>query len=229
MSFHNTRVRLLLGGAALAAFVLTSSACSDEKSNVAADQAVAVTSTAAATAPSTVPPTTIVTAIDPTALLQQAMAGLASGYHFQSLVLVNGAQTLLADGDRIGADSRLNLASNGVVVSYIVTASGSYALPEGGEWELLDVPPASADPIAALASPTAVGVVSDDGTSVRLRVTVPALSLGVGATGTADVEVVITNGALAQVDYSAPIDGGVAVVATAIGPVVDATPIVAPI
>ncbi len=206
------------------AFALGSTSCSSDGSNVAADRAV----TASTVAP-TVPASTIVTTTNPTVLLQQALFGLSAGYHFTSLVVVNGAQTLLADGDRIGADTRLNLASNGVIVSYIVTASGSYALPEGGEWELLDVAPATADPIAALGAPTAVGVLSDDGTTVRLRVTVPALALGVGADGSADVDVVLTSGVVTEVDYSAPVDGGVATVATTIGPVVDATPIVAPI
>jgi hypothetical protein len=232
MSFEFLRVRLLFGGAALAALVLVSSGCSDDSSNVAANNATETTSLPSldtgSTAASTTPPTTIVTTIDPTATLQQALAALGTTYHFRSTVVVNGAETLVAEGDRVGDGSRLSLTSNGATAGYIITPAGSWAQPEGGDWELLDVPPATADPILALAAPAAVGVVSDDGTTVRLRVTVSATTLGVGTEGTADVEVVITSGAITEVDYSTTAPDGVASVATILGPVADATPVAPP-
>jgi hypothetical protein len=231
MSSRSMRVRLLFGGAALAALVLVSSGCSDEASNVAANNAAAgstTSSVAALDTSSTAPATTIVTTVDPTALLQQALATLGTTYHFSSSVVVNGAQTLLAEGDRVGDGSRLSLTSNGATAGYIVTPAGSWAQPEGGDWELLDVPPATADPIAALAAPAAVGVLSDDGTTVRLRVTVSATALGVGTDGTADVEVVISSGVITEVDYSSTAPDGVASVATTFGPVLDATPVAPP-
>jgi hypothetical protein len=207
--------------------------CSSGSSGVSANTAVSDASTttlAPSTAPSTAPPTTIVVAtVDPNALLQQGLAGLASGYHFRSSVVVNGTETLVAEGDRVADASRLTLISGGATVGYIITAAGSWAQPEGGEWEALDVSPATADPIFALTAPSAVGVLSDDGTTVRLRVTVPAPALGVGADGTADVEVVLTSGVITEVDYTTAVQGGVASVATILGPVVDPTPITAPI
>lgn len=231
MSSRSLRVRLLLGGAALAALVLVSSACSDEDANVAADNAAADASTttvAVLDTGSTAPPSTIVTTVDPAALLQQALATLGTTYHFRSSVVVNGTETLVAEGDRVGDGSRLSLTSGGATVGYLITPAGSWAQPEDGDWEQLDVEPATADPILALSAPSAVGVVSDDGTTVRLRVTVPAASLGVGAEGTADVDVVITNGAITEVDYTTTTASGVASVATTFGPVADATPVAPP-
>ena len=72
-------------------------------------------------------------------------------------------------------------------------------------------------------------MLSDDGTSLRLRVTVSALTLGVGSSGTSDVEVVLKGGAITEVDYATTKDGNVASVATVVGPVADATPISPPI
>jgi hypothetical protein len=236
MSFGNSRVRLLLGGAALATFTLLSVSCTSGSSDVAGTSAVSDASTttlapgtAPPTAAATAPPTTVVATVDPNALLQQGLAGLASGYHFRSSVVVNGTETLVAEGDRVADASRLTLISGGATVGYIITAAGSWAQPEGGEWEALDVSPATADPIFALSAPSAVGVLSDDGTTVRLRVTVPAPALGVGADGTADVEVVLTAGVIKEVDYTTAVQGGVASVATTLGPVADPTPITAPI
>jgi hypothetical protein len=232
MSSSNPRVRLLLGGAALAALVLVSSGCSDEESNVASTEAAAVSTTSSLAADTTTTPTAPTTAaatVDPAALLQQGVATLGTTYHFRSSVVVNGAETLLAEGDRVGDGSRLSLTSGGATAGYVITPTGSWAQPEGGEWEALDVPPATADPILALAAPSAVGVLSDDGTTMRLRVTVSAATLGVSAEGTADVEVVLTSGVISEVDYSTSTADGVASVATSFGPVVDATPVVPPI
>ncbi len=235
MSSSNLRVRLLFGGAALAALVLVSSGCSDEESNVASTEAAAVSTTSSLAADTTttpVAPTTVASSaatIDPTALLQQGVATLGTTYHFRSSVVVNGVETLLAEGDRVGDGSRLSLTSGGATVGYIITPAASWAQPEGGEWELLDAPPVTADPILALAAPSAVGVLSDDGTTVRLRVTVSAATLGVGTEGTADVEVVVSSGVITEVDYTTTAADGVASVATIFGPVVDATPVVPPI
>jgi hypothetical protein len=154
---------------------------------------------------------------------------LAGGYHFSSTYVVNGVASLTGEGDRVGDSSRFVLTQNGATVSYIVTPTATYAQPANGEWQLLDTPPAATDPITALNAPAAIGVLSDDGTSLRLRVTVSALTLGVGSSGTSDVEVVLKGGAISEVDYATTKDGNVASVATVVGPVVDATPISPPI
>ena len=230
MTFFVQRVRSLLVGAALAAFTLVGSACSSSTSSSTSTVAVP-TSPAASVAPSTTvsatTPGTGTTVLDANAALASAVAALGAGYHFTSTVTVNGAQSLQANGDRIGANSRLTLTSDGGVVSYIITAAGSYAQPEGGDWSLLDVPPATSDPIAALSAPKVVTVLSTS--PLTLKVTVDATTLGVSASGTADVQVVLTSGALTQVTYSAATAAGLASVVTVLGPVKDSTPIVAPV
>lgn len=224
----------------LAASVLALAACSDsassstEPTSAGAPATTATTNTTAVQA--TIPATTTTIAVtappvtvDPASALQQGLAALAAGYHFSSVVTVNGVQSLAADGDRIGDASRMVLTGDGGTVEYIIVPEGSYAHPEGGEWSVLDVEPATSDPIAALSTPVAVALLPTTDGSVVVRATVSAVSLGVAAEGNVDVDVVIVNGAITQLSYSSAVEGGTAQVVTTVGAVVDATPIVAPI
>jgi hypothetical protein len=228
MTQRSSRVRPLLGGAAFGLLILISAGCSSDSSDVAATSAESNGSSTVASTGSAVDSTTP-TSVDPTALLQQALAGLQAGYHFTSLFTVNGTEVLKADGDRIGDASRFSVTTNGALVNYITTPGGNFAQPDGGDWDQLTTQPAVVDPITSLNAPSAITVLSNDGAAVRLRVTVSAVTLGVGASGTADVDVVITSGAITEIGYTTSVNGSVGSVATTIGPVVDSTPIVAPI
>jgi len=221
MSVRTRSARLLLGGAALAVSSLVV-ACSGDDTSSGSTGAGSAAATSA-------PVSTIQSSIDPAQVLKDAVAGLAGGYHFVSNVVVNGTQTLLASGDRLGTGSRLDLTSNGATVKYIILPDASWAQPEGGEWEQLDVPPANTDPMSALTAPVSIGVLADAGGEVKLRVTVLATALGVASEGNAEVDVIIKDGTLVEVDYATPVAGGVASVATTFGPVVDPTPVTAPV
>jgi hypothetical protein len=229
--------RLLFGGAGL----LLVFGCSDSKETPAVGSVVSTSSTTAAAAPTvaagpTVPgeTTTIVAGtlapVDGAALLQQAVAATGSGYHFNQTVTVDGAVVLTADGDRLTDGARMAITGAGGVLSYIINADGSWVMPEGGDWEVLDSPPADVDPIAALAAPTSVAVASNDGTTVQLAVTVPASSLGITAEGDAAVQVSVVGGAFTNIAYNTTLaDGRSAAVNTVIGPAVDPSPVVAPV
>ena len=228
MTQRSSRVRPLFGGAAFGLLILISAGCSSDSSDVAATSADSSVSSTVAPTGSAVGSTTP-TSVDPTALLQQALAALQTGYHFTSLFTVNGTEVLKADGDRIGDASRFSVTTNGALVHYITTPGGNFAQPDGGDWDQLTTQPAVVDPITSLNAPSAITVLSNDGSAVRLRVTVSAVTLGVGASGTADVDVVVTNGAITEIGYTTSVSGNVGSVANTIGPVVDSTPIVAPI
>jgi hypothetical protein len=238
MTFTTRRARRRLGGVVLAASVLALTACSDTVSSTTEPTITLAPTTAATAASSTTavpaPPTTVVATappvtVDPASTLQQGLAALAAGYHFSSIVTVNGVQSLQADGDRVGDASRLVLTGAGGTVEYIIVPAGSYAHPEGGEWSQLDVDPATSDPIVALATPVAVALLPTTDGSVAVRATVAAVALGVAADGNVDVDVVTVNGAITQVSYSTAVEGGTAQVVTTVGAVVDPNPIVAPI
>ena len=174
-------------------------------------------------------PATVAPAVDGAALLAAAAANLATGYHFVTTVVVDGTDTLTAEGDRIGADSRLSLTSNGATVSYIVTADGTFTSTDGSGWEQLDTPPASADPINALQVPSNVTVGAVDAHQTSLSVVVPAAALGVGGGADATLQVVLVDGALTSVDYSAATSTGTtALVHATISAVADPTPITTP-
>jgi hypothetical protein len=234
MTKRNPRVRLFVRAAALAAVVTCVAACSSDTSTSSSlqDTLAPVSST---TVGSTLDPnatTTVVTTavtIDANGALQGGLAALANGYHFVSTVTVNGTPSLTAEGDRIGDSSSLVLSGEGGTVSYIVTPGGSYAQPEGGDWSLLDVAPATADPIAALLAPVSVVAIPTTDGSVAVQATVTAVALGISAEGNVDVQVVLVNGAISQITYSTAVEGGTAQVVSTITPLVDATPIVAPI
>lgn len=231
MSMTAVRVRSLLGGAALAALLVLATACSDDADSTKDTKGTLLPSATVEVPGSDVADTTAPgpVAIDAPAALQTGLAGLAGGYHFLSVVTVNEVESLRAEGDRIGADSRLDLIGPGGSVQYIITPDGSYALPEGGEWEALDVAPATADPITSLQSPSSVVATSVAGDTVTITATVDALQLGIAATGTADVQIVLVAGVITQISYTTAVEGGTAVVRTDVSPLVDTTPIVAPI
>lgn len=235
MTHFTTRVRLLTRAAALAAVLAIAAACSSDTSTSSSlAEITPPTTTAAASSDQTVPATTDVATtpvvtIDAAGALQQGLAALTASYHFSSTVTVNGTVSLTAEGDRIGDSSSLILSGDGGAVSYIVTPEASYAQPEGGEWSLLDVAPATSDPIAALLAPVAVATVPTTDATVVVEATVTAVSLGIAAEGNVNVQVLLVNGAIGQITYSAAADGGTAQVVTIISAVVDPTPIVAPI
>jgi hypothetical protein len=225
LRFRSPRTRLLFGGAAFAFLSLVGAGCSSSSSKVSANNATGGTLAVATTAPAS----TIVSTVNGTDALAKGLAALGPNYHFTSTFVVNGAQTLVADGDRIGDGSRLSITQSGATVHYVVLPTASYAQPEGGDWQLLDTAPASTDPIKALAAPGAIGVLVDDGSKIRLRVAVDATALGVGS-GSANLEVVLVGGVVTEVDYGTPVQGGgVASVATIFKAAVDATPVAAPI
>lgn len=223
------RVRLLSRGAALAALVLAGAACSSDGGSTTTTAATSIPPVADSTATtaaavSTAPATTV----DAPAALQAALAGLAGGYHFTAVATVNGTPTLQADGDRIGDSSQLSLTNNGATVEYVITPQGSYAKPTDGDWQQLDVPPATADPIDALKLPVAVVQQPTTDGTVVLRTTVPATALGLSSADNVDVDVTLSAGAITRIAYSAPVEGGTAMMVTDISALADSTPITAP-
>lgn len=196
---------------------------------LAADPAAAsTTAPAPAAAPTTVAPANTVP-IDAAAMLQASLDSLAAGYHFRTSVAVAGAEVLVAEGDTIGDGTRLTIWSNGTSVAYVITPAGSWVFPEGGEWEALDTPPATTDPLLALRAPSAVTGSSADGVAATLVATVAATALGVPSDGTADVQVSVNGATLSEIAYDAVVEGQTASVRSTFGAVVDPTPVVAPI
>jgi hypothetical protein len=167
--------------------------------------------------------------IDAAGLLQQSLAAIAGGYHFRTGVTIDGAEILVAEGDRVGDGTRLTIWANGTSVAYAITPGGSWVFPEGGEWEALDTPPATTDPLGALSAPVAVTGTSPDGVAASIVATVAASSLGVPGEGNADVLLQLAGTTLSEVSYLASVDGRTATVRSILGPVVDPTPVAAPI
>ena len=195
-----------------------------------------VTTVAGTTTTTPAPATTVAPAvaavtvpIDAAALLQQSIAAIAGGYHFRTGVTIDSAEVLVAEGDRVGDGTRLTIWANGTSVAYAITPAGSWVFPEGGEWEALDTPPATTDPLGALTAPLAVTGTSPDGVAASIVATVAASALGVPGAGNADLQVQLAGTTLSEVSYLTTVDGRPASVRSILGPVVDTTPVAAPI
>jgi hypothetical protein len=246
------RRRLLVLGAGAALIVVGASACdsssADSPTTVAVSAGTSLASSPVGSTPASSTPTSIATsvpagaptataattvganapAVDGAALLSGALASMSSTYHFTETITVNGAVVLQADGDHVGDGVRMALAGNGGVVNYIITPTGSWVMPEGGEWEQLDSPAATSDPITALASPTNVSVAASDGTNTTLVVTAPATSLGLPAGPDVAITCDLAGGVLHQLRFESTVQGQAASVVADIGPAVDASPVVPP-
>jgi hypothetical protein len=238
MTSHGKAARLLFGGAGLLVFF---TACSDDASpgvgSAAANTsttALAVTSSVAAE-PGIVTTTvaaaaTTLAPVDGAAVLQQALVATGGGYHFNQTATVDGVVAVTIDGDRLPDGARLTVSSDSGRVSWIYSSAGVYLMPENGEWELDDSDPPAVDPINALQSPTSVTVAANDGTTVQLVVTVPLSAIGVPGDGDAPLQVAVVGGALSSISYSTvTAEGKPAATTVTIGPVVDPSPVVAPI
>ncbi len=250
MLVHNTsgafaanRRRALISAAAATLMVAAAAGCTDDATGASLDEPSVITlaasvDAAAATVPATTPtppapPTTeapsVTVPIDAGAMLQASLDSLAGGYHFRTSVAVAGTEVLVAEGDRVGDGTRLTIWSNGTSVAYVITPAGSWVFPEGGEWEALDSPPATTDPLIALRTPSAVLGTSTDGVAATIVATVAANTLGVPSDGTADVRVTVNGPVLSEITYEASVDGQIASVRSIFGAVVDPTPVTPPI
>jgi hypothetical protein len=189
--------------------------------------APASTTIAVSTSPTTAsPPTT--QPIDPAATLQQGLAGLGASYHFTTVATVDGAPILTADGDRIAEGQRFAVTSNGATVDYVITPDGTWVQQAGQDWEQVDDPPSTADPITALGAPTSVALADAQGTTVTLTVTVPATAIGVAADGDVPLTATVTDGVLTGVTYTTAVGSRPATVQATFGPPADASPVTAP-
>lgn len=240
MDKHGKAARLLFGGAGL---LLVFGGCSNSKSpavgsaisNTTTSVAAAAPSTAAGSVPAATTASTVGVAaptlpVDGSILLQQAIAASGAGYHFNQTNTVDGVVALTIDGDRLPDGARVAVSNASGLVNYVITPNGTWLMPQNGDWEVDDSDPPTVDPIAALSSPTGVTVANSDGTTVQLVVSVPLSSMGLEGDGDAPLQVSIVSGALTSIVYMTTTpDGKAASATTAIGPVVDPSPVEAPI
>lgn len=231
-----TAARTLLrrGVGPLIAVLLATAGCSDSDSvdapsSTTPGDAVATTPapTAAPTPAATTTAVTTLTPPDAATALQQAFDQVAAGYHFVTTVTVNGAVQLAAEGDHVGAGTRMSVTSNGTTIGYIVAPEGTWVF-DAGAWQELEDPAPVTDPVSNLRTPLSVAVTAWDGTTAQITGSyTPAL---LGLVGDAPVNVVftITTTTLQAVAYSAPVASGLAEVRADITRLVDTTPVTIP-
>jgi hypothetical protein len=216
--------RLVLAGLA-GTVVLTLAACGGGSSS---STTVAPSSSAAPSA-TVEPVATQAPTADDAAALKAAVAALGSTYHFVTTAQINGSTVLTAEGDHVGDGARLTLTSDAGSVLYVVTAAGSWAKPENGDWAVLDVPQATTDPVNALSNPSAVALVPDSPEGQDYAAVVANDALGISGGGTATLVVTVVDGRVVKIAYGSVVANQAAQVTTVLGAAKNPDPVVAPI
>jgi len=105
--------------------------------------------------------------IDVSNLLSNALALYGDGYQFASVADVKGSEAAEITGAVVGLDAKMTVSSGDATVSYIITSEGSWVQTEGEEWQEVDSVGAIEQPLADLATPTSIAIVStgDEGTT----------------------------------------------------------------
>jgi hypothetical protein len=185
--------------------------------------------------PSTAPAPTAgqtATALVPAERLTAALAGLVSGYRFETTVSVNGKTAARAIGRRSGTGSEMTVDAGTASITYRMVPPRSWIRQEGGVWLEAEGSVPDGDPLAALQAP--IQVEADPDTEPRstvgdrLRATYPPTAFG--GTGGTPVQVAITFAADGSVTiaYAAPLGVGEGAVVTTLRPEPDQPPIVEP-
>jgi len=109
----------------------------------------------------------IVEEIDAGGLLASALSLYASGYQFASVAEVQGSEAAEITGAIVGLSAKMTVLSGNATVSYIITPEGSWIQTEDEEWQEVDTIGAIEQPLADLAAPTSITIVSsgDEGTT----------------------------------------------------------------
>ena len=164
---------------------------------------------------------------DPLALLIAAFDAIAGGYHFVTTATVNDVVAVTADGDRVGAGTRVNVTTGGSTVSYAITPEGTWVFADGS-WAELDQPAPAVDPVGALRSPTSIVVTSYGNGPTVLTGTYPASALSLAGDGPVDVALEFDGTTLRSITYSSIQNDAPATVRADVSPLVDATPVTLP-
>ncbi len=98
--------------------------------------------------------------IDPGELLSQALALYEDGYQFGAVAEVAGSEAAKIAGVVIGQSAQMDVTSGDATISYIITPDGSWIQTEGGEWQEVEASGPIERPLANMASPTSITIVS---------------------------------------------------------------------
>jgi len=157
------RVALIAG----TAFVLLVAAGCSPSSDAATDTTatnsppVSVTSTPPDSGNATAPDSgNAVSNIDPGELLSNALALYENGYQFGAVAEVEGSEAAKVAGVVIGQSAQMDVTSGNATISYIITPDGSWIQTEGGDWQEVESSGPIERPLANMASPTSITIVS---------------------------------------------------------------------
>ncbi len=212
----------------LSLLIAACSSATEDATTTVAPAAPEVTTTATA-APAAVPTDSPdpANSLNPATVLSEALAAYADGYEFTGTATVNDQEASVVSGRWIGGDSQLLIRSGSGEVEYLITAAGQWARLPDGEWEALDGTPPTDNPLAVLAAPDSLEIVSADASTVRLRGVFAAETLGL--TGDPiEVQLVVTNGTLVEASYTVDEDGAIGTSVTTFSKPSDMTPITVP-
>jgi len=210
---HADKWRSPFGGAAtvvLAVLILVGPACSGS-SAATADTAPATRADSSAA----------------TRLLTDSIAAVGTRYEFDTSVALTGGTLTLVSGRVYDDASTYLITTAGSALEYVVTRQGRWVRDADGDWVALeDVAPIN-NPLAPLASPIAIDVLSIDGT-ITLAATYPGETLGFDVADEVTIEIAIVGSRLASLRYQAAAGDSIVTVETIVSTNLEIEPVNVP-
>jgi hypothetical protein len=180
------------------------------------------TSASAGTSPA---PTT---SIAPQARLTSALDAFADGYRFESIITVGSVVATHATGRRVGGNAEFIVESAGTQITYRVVGAMTWVQRPGAAWVVVDGPAASADPLAALRSPTTLDLDPSAAGGGALVATYPAKALGLPGTDASTVSIAVGSDGSLIATYELTTSAGPATSKTTFQALTDTSPITPP-
>lgn len=154
---------------------------------------------------------------------------MGTRYEFESTVSVDEEPLTRVSGRIYDDTSQFLVEAGGAEVEYIMSPQGQWVREPEGEWIELKASPPVEDPLGALAQPISVELIQAGDDETVIRAIYPGPALGFTETDRVDVQLVVTDGRIASLEYTADIGGREATVVTAFTTAADVAPVSVPL
>ena len=164
---------------------------------------------------------------DPARLLTDSIAAVGTRYEFDTSVALTDGTLTLVSGRVYDDASTYLITTAGSALEYVVTRQGRWVRDAGGDWVALEVVAPINNPLAPLASPIAIDVLSIDGT-ITLAATYPGEVLGFDVADEVTIEIAIVGSRLASLRYQAAAGDSIVTVETTVSNNLEIEPVNVP-
>lgn len=166
--------------------------------------------------------------VDGETALVAALDAARAGYVFESVVTLDGEVVTTVFGRVVGNALQAMVETGGAEVEYLSTPDGRWLREPGEEWLALQDAAPVGDPLAPLGGFQSVAVGEESEGRVVLIASYSPDSLGLESEDVVEVEVVVVDGVVARVSYSAEAQGRILEVVSTFTDIGTAPPVTGP-